>query len=212
MDDFQLAVDLLGQGRPAGGRYFAQLMAEEGPDRLLDQPGLPDLLRRAPAMDAPSAPLFFYVLVRHGLRESGIDDTRLSDYLASLLLEFGLRDRAHRITSHDDEHREYLVDLVADVHSARGQRAFLVLAHLGNYSLWLAGIFPDHIAARSGRNGAPGMRYYDELGARGYRMAAEHAMARELDLDGIFASAAEEFPVIRATLNRVAESMFGNAA
>lgn len=211
-EDFQLAIDLLGQGRPAGRQYFAQLMAEEGPDRLLDQPGLPDLLRRAPGMETPSAPLFFYVLVRHGLRESGIDDMRLSDYLGSLLMEFGLRDRAHRIAAHDDDSRHYLVDLVGDLRTARGQRAFLILAHLGNFSLWLAGIFPDYIAARSARNGAPGMRYYDEVGARGFRMAAGHGMARDLDLDDIYAFAADAFPQIRGVLNRLSERAFFQAA
>ena len=201
--DFQLAIDLLGRGRPAGKAYFGGLLAEEGPDRLLDQPGLPDLLRQAPGMDVPSAPLFFYVLVRHGLRESGIDDTRLSDYLGSLLLEFGARDRATRITAHDDESRRYLTDLIADLQSAEGRRAFMILAHLGNFSLWLAGVFPDYIAARSARNGAPGMRYYDELGASGFRMAAGHGMARELDLEDIYASAADAFPRIRRALNRL---------
>jgi len=202
-DDFDLAIDLLAGGQPAGRRYYADLMTEEGPDRLLDQPGLADLLRRAPCMDRPSAPLFFYVLVRHGLCESGIDDTRLSDYLGSLLLEFGLRDRAYRIAQHDDESRHYLVDLIADLSTARGQRAFLILAHLGNFSLWLAGVFPDYIAQRTARNGAPGVRYYDELGARGFRMAAGHGMAREFDLDDIYASAAEAFPAIRGALNRL---------
>jgi hypothetical protein len=211
-EDFQLAIDLLGQGRPAGSRYFEGLMAEEGPDQLLDQPGLPDLLRGARGMEAPSAPLFFYVLVRHGLRESGIDDTRLSDYLGSLVMEFGLRDRAHRIAAHDDESRHYLVDLVGDLRTARGQRAFLTLAHLGNFSLWLAGIFPDYIAARSARNGAPDVRYYDELGARGFRMAAGHGMARDLDLDDLYAFVADAFPRIRGVLNRLSERTLFRAA
>src|SRR5262245_19873460 len=141
-DDLDLSIDLLGHGRAAGRRYFAELLTDEGPDRLLDQPELPGLLLRAPRLNAPSAPLFFYVLVRHGLKGSGIDDMRLSDYLGSLLLEFGLGDRAGRISDHDDETRRYVVDLLADLGTARGQRAFLILAHQGNWSLWLAGVFP----------------------------------------------------------------------
>ena len=199
--DFDLVIALLGRGRPAGQRYYADLMAEEGPDRLLDEPGLAGLLRGAPLAGGPSAALFFYVVVRHGLRESGIDHLRLSDYLGSLLLEFGVRDRAHRITPHDDEIRHYLADLVADLDSAEGQREFLVLAHLGNFSLWLAGVFPQYIAARSARNGAPGVGYYENMGARGFRMAAGHGMARALDLDDIYEDVAGDFPRIRRALN-----------
>src|SRR5436190_22218552 len=108
-----------------------------------------------------------------------------------MLLEFGVRDRANRVSEHDDDTRRYLVDLVADLREARGQRAFLLCAHLGNYSLWLSGIFPDHITAQTHRKGAPGFSYYDEMGARGFRLAADHGMARELEMDEIYAHAAD---------------------
>jgi hypothetical protein len=206
--DLDLAIDLLARGRDAGRRYYADLMREEGPDRLLDQPDLALRLRQAPGVGPASGPLFFYVLVRHTLRASGIDDVKLSDYLGSLLLEFGSRDRAHRITPHDDAVHRYLVDLLHDLGTADNRRTFLLLAHLGNYSLWLAGIFPDYIEARSGRNGGPDVGYYDRLGARGFRLAAEHGLARELDLDGIFGQAADAYPLIRGALNRLAAEVF----
>jgi len=40
--------------------------------------------------------------------------------------------------------------------------------HLGNYSLWLAGLFPDYIAARRSRKGGPDLPYYDELGRQDF--------------------------------------------
>src|SRR5439155_17225227 len=183
----------------------AALAAAEGPDRLLAEPRLLELLRTSPGLAAPSAALLLYVSVRHTLRESGIDDARLSDYLGALLLEFGLRDRAYRISEHDDEVRYYLVDLLADLQVARGRRAFLLCAHMGNYSLWLAGIFPDLVGMRELRKGAPGFRYYDEMGARGYRLAAHHGLARELDLDDVDALVAERLARVRIAVNRLSD-------
>src|SRR6266566_4470486 len=75
------------------------------------------------------------------------------DLLAALLLEFGDHDRHVRIRRTDDETYHYLVDMVEDLTGLddAGERAFLLRVHLGNYSLWLAGLFPDYIAARRSR-------------------------------------------------------------
>src|SRR5207245_4551200 len=106
--------------------------------------------------DLPSPALFTFVAVRHTLRAAGVDDRALADYLAALLLEFGDHDRHVRIRRSDDETYHYLVDMVEDLMGLddAGERAFLLRAHLGNYSLWLAGLFPDYIAARRSRKGA----------------------------------------------------------
>ena len=206
--DVQLVIDLLARGSASKGRYYADLAEHEGIDRLLSEPELVSLLSNGSRLDAPSAPLFLYVTVRHALRESGIDDPRLANYLGALVLEFGLRDRAYRVTPHEDDTRRYLVDILAGLREAEGRRAFLLCVHLGNFSLWLAGIFPDYITAQSARNGAPGFRYYDEMGARGFRLAADHGLARELELDEIYANVAEMFARIRVALNRLSDRVF----
>jgi hypothetical protein len=72
----------------------------------------------------------------------------------------------------------------------------------------LSGIFPDYITAQNARKGAPGFAYYDEMGARGFRRAADHGLARELDLDDLYASVADRFAPIRLVLNRVSDRVF----
>ena len=123
-------------------------------------------------------------MVRHALRQAGVDDRELADYLAALLLDFGQRDRAWRIDWHDDQQHRYLVDILADLESSDGDRRFRVMVHLGNYSLWLAGLFPDYIAARHLRKAGPDVTYYDALGRRGFGMASDHALAGEYGLAG----------------------------
>jgi hypothetical protein len=205
--DVELVIELLSRGDALHKQELVRTAETRGIDVLLDAPALPELLRAAPRLEQPSAPLFIYVAVRHALRGCGIDDRRLSDYLGSLLYEFGIRDRACRIGRVDDEEFLYLTDLVAAVAAVPGRRGFLLRAHLGNFSLWLAGVFPDHITTREERRGAPGLRFYEEMGARGYRLAADHRLARQFDLAQIYRRAAQSFTPIRIALNRLSDRL-----
>jgi len=89
-----------------------------------------------------------------------------------------------------------------------GERAFLLRVHLGNYSLWLAGLFPDYIAARRSRRGGPDLPYYDALGRQGYRLAAEHRLADHFGVAPIYRTAAERFPTLRVAFNRLSDRVF----
>jgi hypothetical protein len=199
---------LLAGGDRRRGAWLARREEVEGPAALLDDPRLPELLRGAAGHAAPSAPLFVYVTVRHALKRSGLDDARLADYVGALVLEFGLRDRAWRIAHHDDAEYRYLADILAAAEGTPGRRAFLLSAHLGNFSLWLAGIFPDYITERRDRRGGPDLAYYEALGAQGFRLASGDALAARLDLADVLARAAEQFSEIRVALNRLSDRTF----
>ena len=131
----------------------------------------------------------------------------LADYAASILLHFGLRDRAMRVAQADDETYDTLVALVGEVDGPDARRTLLVRAHLGNYALWVAGLFPDFIERRRWRRGGPNLDYYDEMGRRGFRLASEHRLANEHGLSPLFALVAERFPVMRQALNRVSDTL-----
>ena len=196
----------LGGQEAARRARYERMLAEEGPDRLLDDPALLSALLAVRSLAVPSATLFAYVAVRHTLLAGGTDDRALADYLAALLLEFGDHDRHTRVRDHDDESYRYLVDIVADLaQDAGGERGFLLQAHLGNYSLWLAGLFPDYIAARRTRTGGPDLPYYDELGRHGYALASRHRLAERFGVADIFRAAAERFPALRAAFNRLSD-------
>src|SRR5581483_8101373 len=86
------------------------------------------------------------------------------------------------------------------------------MVHLGNYALWLAGLFPDYIAARHLRKGGPDVTYYDALGRHGFGMASDHVLADRYGLDGVLRTAADRFPSVRTALNRVSDRvLFPNA-
>ncbi len=206
--DLQLVLLLLARGSAAARARLEERLAREGPEPLLDAPELAERLLTVRTLLAPSEALFLYVMVRHALRVDGVDDADLADYLAALLLAFGQRDRAWRVDWNDDQRHRYLVDIVADLEATDGARRFKVMAHLGNYALWLAGVFPDYIAARRVRRGGPGLDYYDPLGRRGFALAADHALADRLGLESVFRTASERFGVVRGARTALSDRVF----
>jgi len=195
---------LVGRGDEEIRRGAERRLDEEGPDALLDDPRVLNALLTDPDASAPTD-LVFYVLVRHALLEVGIDDRNTADYVASLLVAFGKDGRAYRPSAAAPEEYHYLVDMVARLASADAREAFLLRSHLGNFSLWLSGLFPDYVAARVRRRGAPSITYYERMGSSGYRMAARSREAESLGLDRILDGVAEHFGGVRTALNLVAD-------
>jgi hypothetical protein len=206
--DLHLVLLLLSRGSAQRRGALERRLAAEGPDALLDSPELLERLLAVRTVLVPSEALFFYVLVRQTLVRAGVDDRELADYLAAMLLDFGRRDRAWRVDWNDDQRHRYLVDILMDLEASEGERRFRVMVHLGNYALWLAGLFPDYIAARHLRKGGPDVSYYDALGRRGFGLASDHALADQYGLDGVLRVAADRFPSVRSALNGMSDRVF----
>jgi hypothetical protein len=199
-------VRLLAGGDDTATARVSNRLRDEGLDSILDDPRTLNAVLTA-GHSAPSR-LVFYLLVRHALLETGIDDRTLADYIAAILIDFGNEDRAYRVDADHPDRFFYLVDLVAASDTPDGRRQFMVRAHLGNYALWLSGIFPDYVTARVHRRGAPGIGYFEAMGATGYRLAADSPMAADHGLDGLFRLAADSFPDLRVALNRISDRYF----
>ncbi|MEW5915642.1 MAG: hypothetical protein AB1762_04520, partial [Gemmatimonadota bacterium] len=169
-DDAQLALRLVARGSAHDYDYAETRLRDEGMDSLLDDPRLLGALLTTPQGAHASLPLFAYVVVRHALRDAGADDRVIADYVTSILLHFGMRDRALRIADSDDEIYRTMSDLLTDagandeVRGTGATRAFLVRTHLGNYALWLSGLFPDHVEHRRWRRGGPDLDYFEDMG------------------------------------------------
>lgn len=197
--------DRIGRGRA----YWEEVLAREGLDPMLDHPALLSAVMEGPGLNAVSPRLAFYVMVRHTLRDAGLDDVEVADYVAALLVEFAIVGRAQRIARYDEKTYDYLVDIVSDLEEESSEhRRFLLRAHLGNYSLWLSGLFPDYVVARVHRKGAPGIHYYEDLGAIGYQLASESELAGRHDLSRIYREVADGFSAVRRALNRVSDRIF----
>lgn len=205
--DAQLALRLVARGSDAEYERAESDLADHGLDALLDDPRLLAALIESHLGVRASLPLFAYVVVRQALRSEGEEDRSLADYVAALLLHFGLRDRATRAGEGDDEQFTSLAELLAASESADPRRSLLVRAHLGNYALWLSGVFPDRIEHLRWRRGGPDLDYYEAMGRRGFRLAADHTLASQYGLVPLYAAAAERFAVLRLALNRVSDRL-----
>jgi hypothetical protein len=147
------------------------------------------------------------VLVRQVLRRAGLEDRRVADYVAELLTEFSRAERARCVTP-DGAALDYFFDMLAALDKADDRTAFCIRAHIGNHSLFLSGVFPEHIRHRCERRGAPGLRYYQDLGRANYRAASEHRLAARYDLAAVFDTLAEQFEPARRALNDLSERVF----
>jgi hypothetical protein len=197
----EMLVSVVGAGGEARLR-------EQGLDALLDEPAVLRALVRGGRISTAPAPLVFYVMVRHALLQREIHDRQLADYTAAVLLEFATAGKAHRVDGGEGEPFFYLADILVALERARGEREFLLRVHLGNFALWLGGIFPDFVTHRVQRRGAPPLSYYDELGAAGYRMAAGSDLALRHGLGDLFVSAADQFREVRSALNSLSDTLF----
>ena len=206
-DDAELVSRLIARDSGAALCDVERQLADRGIDDVLDDPRLPVALLRTRQGGCASLPLFAYVLVRHALRRLGEEDRMLADYVASVFVHFGVRDRAHRVGESDDQVYDTLAALAADLDDPDGRRSFLVRTHLGNYALWLSGIYPEYIAHRRWRRGGPDLDYYEEMGRRGFRLAADHRLAGDHGLATLYATAAERFGLLRAALNDVSDAL-----
>lgn len=202
--DAMALVELLGRSDPEIREGARARLDASGIDALLDDPRTPAALLSASDVSL-KPPIIFYVLVRHALLEGGVDDRSTADYLASLVLAFGSGTRAWRISDRPGEEFVYLVDLIARLGEDDGRQAFLIRSHMGNYALWLTGLFPDFLEGRRRRRGAPSYRYYEAVGSAGFRSAASTPQAMKLGVDSLLREVADAFPQLRIALNRLSD-------
>jgi hypothetical protein len=206
-DDAQLALQLLAQGEAQALEAAELRLREEGIDALLDDSRLlPAIIDSRVGMQV-SVRLLWYVVVRRALRRVGEEDRALADYVSAILLHFGARGRAERIAQSDDQVYATLAQLLGEVDTPDAQRSFLVRQHLGNYALWSAGMFPDRIEHKRWRRGGPDLDYYEEMGRRGFALAAEHRLAQEHGLDALLRVASSRFAALRLALNEVSDTL-----
>lgn len=206
-NDAQLALRLIAQGSQDEYDIAERRLRDHGIEAILDDPRLFHALLHHELGVNCSLALFACVAVRTSLRKMGENDQMVSDYVAALLLHFGLRDRATRISDADDQTYATAVDIAAELDDPDLTRSFLTRAHMGNYALWISGLFPDYIEQRRRRRGGPDLDYYEEMGRTGFNLAAGHRLAHEHNVAHLFKRVAERFLVLRLALNNISDAL-----
>jgi hypothetical protein len=204
--DFDFVIRTLSRSERDSVNLVELLTDAEVRDSILDSPRLVETLLTDGTPLSISPQLYFYILLRHVLKDTGLGDRDISDYLASLLETFSQTARMKSPANGHTGQIQYVSDMLIALRNASPEQSFLIRAHVGNYSLFITGIFHETVQHRSQR-GAPDLGFYEDLGRSNFRMAAGHQVARHCALSEVLEKLADGFRDIRLALNHLAGSL-----
>ncbi len=208
-DDFSFVVSTLAKS-PRDAVSLVSLLSDENErDTILDHDLVYDSLVDHNGCLRVSAAFYFYVLTRRVLRRVCLDERALTDYVAAVLLAFAHVNQLKRPGETEPSARSftYVSDLIAQLHSCAPEQDFLLRAHLGNYTLFLSGVFAERVQSHAQRRGAPGLSFYDAVGQASYLTVARHPQARKSELHAIYEQLGSEFRRVRLALNDLADTL-----
>lgn len=205
-EDFSFITEALAEERHNRVALADLLSDEDMLDRILDHTVLFQRVMENRGFTKISPYLYFYVLSRRTLLDHNITDRGIADYISSLLAEFSSSQRMFSPSSHHEKQYHYLVDMLSDFMDASSWEAFLIRSHVGNYALFMTGMFPDYVynKATYGRK-APGFDYYEQMGSSSFRWAAQNKFAAEYRLVEILSELANQFRQVRIAMNKLAD-------
>src|SRR5436305_3453408 len=214
--DFDFVVRTLARSPNDRVSLVDLLSDNETRDSVLDHPRLVETILSNTAQLRISSQFYFYVLARYVLQQAGIGDRKLCDYVGSLLETFS---RANQLQTPDridppknefaganNRAHEYISDMLIALSRATPEQTFLLRAHVGNYSLFISGLFHENTQRRSLRGG-PDIQFYEEIGRTNYQLVASHETARRCELNDVFKELADRFHDVRLALNELSDRL-----
>jgi hypothetical protein len=185
---------------------LASLFADtDSRDSILDLDALHRSIIEHNACLTISPRLYFYVVVRRVLRQAGIHDRTVADYIAEVLSEFTQTGRSQASLDGGNRTFDYFFEMMQALRDCDERRGFELRAHMGNLALYQAGLFHERIEHRAARKGFPDLSYYEQIGEASFRMASQHRLANRLGLECVLSDLAGFFHRIRVALNELAE-------
>jgi hypothetical protein len=205
--DFDFIVRTLARSQTDQVSLVDLLSDVETRDSVLDHPRLVDAILNHCGHLRISSQFYFYVLARHVLQQGGIGDRKLCDYVASLLETFSRASQLQISESIGERVEQYIHDILIALTRATPEQAFLLRAHIGNYSLFISGIFHPAVAGQRNMRGGPDLEFYEQVGRTNYQLVASHATARRCELDDVFEGLADQFRDVRLALNQLSDRL-----
>ena len=207
-EDVEFVLSVLGGNTGDAGCLVKLLTDEEARDTILDDERLFHALLERCGCLRVSSHFYFYILVRHVFRRAGIQERTVADYVAELLAEFARAEQSRCVVPGQVTPLDYFFEMLAALQTADDRTSFQIRAHIGNYSLFLSGIFPERIRERAERRGFPDLKYYESLGRSQYGAASDHRLAQRYELSEIFSTLSERFETTRLALNDISDRLF----
>jgi len=208
-DDFSFVVRVLAKSQKDAVSLVTLLSDEEERDAILDH----DLVYQSLVDDVGclqvSAAFYFYVLTRRVLRRVSLDERALTDYVAAVLLAFS---RTSQLRAPDEKtvtsrSFTYVSDLMLQLDKCPPEQAYMLRAHMANYTLFLSGMFAERVQSHAERRGAPGLSFYEAVGQSSYLSISGHPQAKRTEHQAIFELLGNEFRRVRLALNNLTDTL-----
>src|SRR5262245_47121731 len=206
-EDVDFILSVLGRKIGDSECLIRLLADEESRDQILDDETLFHALLERRGCLRVSSRFYFYILVRNVFRRSRIENRPVADYVAEVLAQFASAERARCVVPGQATPMDYFFEMLSALQKADDRTSFFIRAHIGNYSLFLSGVFPDRIRFRAEARGFPDVKYFDALGRTHYRAASDHRLAQRYEVSEIFNMLADRFETTRRALNEMSDRL-----
>src|SRR5688572_1540622 len=148
--------------------------------------------------DHPLRQLFAELVDRHLMRSAGINDAEAARYIAGLLADFTHTDNLYRVRNAAGKRLEDAGEMLMESNPLLGGRSFFyereVRKHIGDYALFLAGLFPEYVARLPKRaSGADAFIDYIKAGKESYGVVASFDQFEFRDIAPLFRRLSQQF-------------------
>lgn len=160
----------------------------------------------ASGMSTPRLLAFFSWLIRRSFWDLGIRDTEIADYIALLLANFGRTENLHRIRDFRGRRLETAVEMLLEAnlswYSEQWDREKEIRKHIGDYILFMAGIFREWVEKQSF------LSLYLEEGRKAYQTVSEYHKAFYQPGSRLYSELSKDFEFYVGALNYMKKAFF----
>jgi hypothetical protein len=165
--------------------------------------------------DHPLNKLFAELIDRHLVQSAGIDDPQTAQYIGTLLTNFTHVDSLYRIRNPKGRRLEEVAEMMIESNPLLDGRSFFrereVRKHIGDYTLFLSGLFPEYVH-RLPKRGTRMDAFIDymQAGKESYRIVASFDQFEFRDIAPLFRRLADRFELCVFGLNLVKSELEHN--
>ena len=164
---------------------------------------------RSPAdQDESAAQRFFAGVTEQAfMTELGVADPPLLDYVSGLLVRFVSSDSIYSVRSVRGERLTQVTDMLAEANERRGPAKRALHRHIGDFTLFWTGVFPE-IAERIRKTGGKdALLDYREMGKQSYAAASRIPVEKEFAPSEVLERLSSEFELCVYGLGEVRKAM-----
>lgn len=166
--------------------------------------------------DHPLNKLFAELIDRHLVRSAGVDDPEAARYIARVLTDFTHVDNLYRVRTATGKRIEEVGEMLIESNPLLGGRSFFyereVRKHIGDYTLFLTGLFPEFVGRVHKPRSASADAFIDfmKAGKESYGVVASFDQFEFRDAAPLFRRLAARFELCVFGLNLVKRELEDN--